>query len=216
MATLETDFRFRIRSYLGEAVAAFWTNAEIDAYAVEAIRNAQYAVPLGALSKLIFSTVKTSLGNSIAVPTNTMKVLRLTVKEPDTTGDYQAPWEEVSPAELAEIREDEGDLLISKTPTRIYCIEEFSATTNSYQITAYPSFALSTHWNFNCIAISTESGTITLPRRPNVQEVAVLEAAAMAARKKSRDLPLAERLMNERKLLLDEINAKYDNNVMLR
>lgn len=216
MATLETDFRFRVRSYLGEAVASFWTNAEIDAYCVEAIRNTQYAVPLGALAKLIITTVITSAGGSIILPTNVRKLLRLRVKEPNTTGVYGAAWEEVTPAELAEIREDEGGLSISTTPTRVFAIEEYDTTTDKYYITAYPSFTPSTHWEFTYIALASESGNMYLPLYPNIQEIAVLEAASMAARKKSRDLPLAERLMNERNLRLDEIKAKYDDNVILR
>ena len=214
MATKST-MRTSVRSYIGEATASFWTNDEIDVYLDDSIKETQDEAPLGALVRML--TEKTGLGSSasrIQLLTTVFKIIELKVKEPDYTGDYTEPWEEVTQTELDEIKDDEGDLDLDETDTRVYAVER-SSTADHYDLVCYPDVNAEAY-RYLYIPEAATTGTMTLPSTPNLLEIVVLKAASKAMTKKSRDLPSSEKFEKMAEVKMAKIKEKYDDTILAR
>lgn len=188
---------------------------EIRQHLVDAIRSVQDSVPLGALARMIESTEKTeafliAINTDIITLLDTVyAVVGFRMKFPDTDGVYQEYWQEVSLEELEEVAQDEGNLASSATPTRIFCIKE-SATDDKFDLRYYPQSGLITDKTYTYYYIEKASitGTMTLSTVPNLQEMAILEAAYA--------ITLDGKFLQKRDLILKSIQAKYDNKIRLR
>lgn len=221
MSTL-TSLRTDVRSLIGESVAAFWTNDEIDSYLVDGIRNAQAdcLALFNPDSRVEMRALQAVFQKLVHVSTGTTASVKLTLAfGVDTTPNLlhllhfktDVRWDIVDYNYWQDVESDEGSLDYANTESRLVTLLGANVGDDS-RLVFYPSLATATAWEIRFIKRANESDAMNLPEFPvNMQLMAVLDAAEKAALKKSRDLPLSEKLRGERDEMLATVARRYGN-----
>lgn len=210
----------RVREKIGELKAARFSENELHNYMIDDIRDLQDAVNYGALIRMLLD--KTGVGSSggvIPLLDTVRKITRLLVKEPDFDGDYKSAWEEVTQEERDKVKNDEGNLAMSATPTRIFSVEA-NSDNELWSIITYPEITSADFFKYSYIPKATDEGSdsieMTIPSIPSLQQLLVIRVSAIAMRKKGHDLVTAARFQEEADKRLAVINARYSNEMFAR
>jgi len=188
MATLD-DLRGQVRIILGEDSEKFWLDNDLDSIMVESIREVENRSPNRALKELWDKHfyVPTGSTTNVAMPSDWLRTISISCLESDHA--YGFPWDEVDNDYLIETRRSEGNLDQDETATRIFALSYLLTTQRFY---LYPAVKLNRTICTDYIKKASESGEMTLPTSPNLQQLAVFKTVAVAASRKSRDLEMVK------------------------
>ena len=202
MATL-TDLRTRVRWTLGEAVASFWSNTEVDSILVESIRDvANRVVPDALMDGLRRNDLVTFSGlDYLEISSAPVYFLSLTVEESD--GKYGMVWDKVNREVFNRLKYLEGELGQDSTTTRIYT----HLTSRLYELYPIPVSGRSGLLEYICTP--SETGTMTLP--DFLHTLVIDRSISILSAKKSRDLDMSSRFSASYESHLALINRDYFN-----